>query len=107
MTQPFLSRRTCSSLRLMTLDEIDATGLIRESYNINGITLQECRSIFLDWAIRLPVGQDDKAALDFLLANYAPANPNHPMTQVLKDGLSRSGPAVRRGGRAARVAPQG
>jgi hypothetical protein len=107
MTEAFPSPLTCFSLRHMTLDDIDATGLIRESYNIDGITVQECRSIFLDWAIRLPVGQDDKVALDFLVATYGPVHPNHPMTQVLKDGLSRSGPAVRRGGRAARVAPQG
>ena len=38
----------------MTLDEIDRTGLIREAYAIEGIGPEECRSIFLDWAIKLP-----------------------------------------------------
>ena len=35
----------------MDLDEIDWKGLIRESYRIEGIEPEECRSIFLDWAI--------------------------------------------------------
>ena len=37
-----------------TLDDIDKSGLIREAYRIDGITPPECRSIFVDWAIKLP-----------------------------------------------------
>jgi len=30
---------------------IDPRGLIFESYRIDGITIEECRMIFLDWAL--------------------------------------------------------
>ena len=36
----------------MELAEADPKGLVRESYQIDGITVGECRSIFLDWALR-------------------------------------------------------
>ena len=42
----------------MELAKADPKGLVRESYNIDGITLGECRSIFLDWALSLILGQD-------------------------------------------------
>ena len=35
-------------------DPNDHKGLILEAYRIEGITLPECRSIFLDWALSLP-----------------------------------------------------
>ena len=43
--------------------EIDPRGLIYESYRIEGIRIEECRSIFLDWAMGLPPGADMRAAL--------------------------------------------
>jgi hypothetical protein len=36
--------------RALLLKEADPKGLVRESYRIEGITLGECRSIFVDWA---------------------------------------------------------
>ena len=36
----------------------DPKGLIREAYSIDGITKAECRSIFLDWALSLPLEND-------------------------------------------------
>jgi len=39
-----------------------------------------------------------------LLADYGSADPDHPMGQVLRDGLTAAPEARRRGGRAARVA---
>ncbi len=65
---------------------VDPKGLIRESYRIEGITVEECRSIFLDWALSLPEGQDNGPALSALLDTYAPDAPDHPMTQILRDG---------------------
>ena len=44
--------------RAVRLEEADPKGLVRESYNIEGITLGECRSIFMDWALSLPVGNE-------------------------------------------------
>ena len=87
----------------MTLDEIDKTGLIREAYRIEGITDAECRSIFVDWAIKLPTAIAPQAAIARLLAIYETAAPDHPMSVVLRAGLVEPDLPKRRGGRAARV----
>ncbi|TMV06469.1 hypothetical protein FGK63_15090 [Ruegeria sediminis] len=79
-------------------DPNDPKGLIREAYRIEGIGMPECRSIFLDWALSLPDGRDQAQALQNLHALYAPDAPDHPMTQVLNDGLSASQAPKRRGG---------
>ena len=84
-------------------DEIDRTGVIRESYRIEGITPAQCRSIFLDWALSLPMGADQGAAIRALLARHG-AEADHPMTAVLKAGLESATHTGRRGGRAARHA---
>ena len=49
--------------RAVRLDEADPKGLVRESYNIEGITLGECGSIFMDWALSLPVGPKDTGGM--------------------------------------------
>ncbi len=87
----------------MQLSEADPKGLVRESYAIEGITAGECRSIFMDWALSLPVDFHAPDALRVLIAEYAPKHPDHPMSKVLHDGLSAPDPARRKGGRAARV----
>ncbi|WP_170418385.1 hypothetical protein [Ruegeria arenilitoris] len=83
-------------------DPNDPKGLIREAYRIDGITLPECRSIFLDWALSLPDGRDQKQALTELHAVYTTQDADHPMTQVLREGLDTAQPPRRRGGWRAR-----
>jgi hypothetical protein len=90
--------------RAMKLSEADPKGLVRESYAIEGITAGECRSIFMDWALSLPVGSPVPDAARTLLAEYADRHPDHPMSTVLTDGLTVPEHPRRRGGRAARVA---
>ncbi len=85
----------------MSQAQNDPKGLIRESYRIEGITLGECRSIFLDWALSLPLGTDTRGPIKALLVTYDV--PDHPMTQVLTEGLAQVPEAKRRGGRAARL----
>lgn len=78
------------------VDPDDPKGLVREAYRIEGITLGECRSIFLDWALSLPAGADVAAAAG-RLAVGRPGN--HPMTPVLAEGARPGGTApARRGG---------
>ncbi|WP_271947514.1 hypothetical protein [Ruegeria faecimaris] len=79
-------------------DPNDHKGLIREAYRIDGITLPECRSIFLDWALSLPEGRDQRQALSDLHAIYAKDEVDHPMTQVLTEGLQSAQAPKRRGG---------
>ena len=83
-------------------DPNDHKGLIREAYRIDGITLPECRSIFLDWALSLPDGRDQKQALTELHAVYTAQDADHPMTQVLREGLDTAQAPRRRGGWRAR-----
>ncbi len=86
----------------MTLDQIDRTGLIREAYAIDGITDAECRSIFVDWAMKLPAGIDPAQAIAALLETYAADRADHPMTAVLRQGLTPVAAPRRRGGRKGR-----
>ncbi len=79
-------------------DPNDHKGLIREAYHIDGITLPECRSIFLDWALSLPADRDQKQALTDLHAAYSTRAADHPMTQVLAEGLQTAQAPRRRGG---------
>jgi len=87
----------------MELSKADPKGLVRESYAIDGITLGECRSIFIDWALSVPVGVDTAEALRSVLAHYLPANEDHPMTSVLTEALVAPAAPRRKGGRMGRV----
>lgn len=87
----------------MQLNEADPKGLVRESYRIEGITLGECRSILVDWALSLPVDAPMKEAIRVVMAEYALGAPDHPMSKVLEEGLMAPEAPKRRGGRVARV----
>lgn len=87
----------------MRSEEADPKGLVRESYRIEGITDGECRSIFVDWALSLPVGTDMRDAIRVVLASYGVAAPDHPMTAVMTAGLQEAPEPRRRGGRASRI----
>ncbi|MEM6407961.1 MAG: hypothetical protein AAF700_06030 [Pseudomonadota bacterium] len=80
----------------------DPKGLIHEAYQIQGITAGECRSIFLDWALSIPLEGDQTALIKALLSHYG-GDAEHPMTAVLKEGLGSAQKPRRRGGRSARV----
>ena len=82
----------------MARDPLDHKELIYESYRIEGIVPEECRSIFFDWALSLPDGQDQQAAIAVMIARYGDDNPDHPMTQVLRDGQGAAPKPRRRGG---------
>ena len=82
----------------MLREPIDPKDLIYDSYRIDGIDAGECRSIFLDWALSLPDTEETQDAIAQLLARYAPDNPDHPMTTVLRDGQAAAAKPKRRGG---------
>lgn len=86
-------------------DKDDPKALIREAYNIEGITLGECRTIFLDWALSIPMDQDTQLVIQRVLAQYSDQPDDHPMTQTLRDGLKSMDKPKRRGGWKSRPRP--
>jgi hypothetical protein len=76
----------------------DPKGLIHEAYRIDGITDGECRTIFLDWALSLPDGTDSRSVLAVLVDRYSADAADHPMTQVMREGLHAMSRTGRRGG---------
>ncbi len=87
----------------MKHDALDPKGLIREAYNIDGISYPECRSIFLDWALSIASDVDTHAAMQALEARHDA--PDHPMTQVLREGQAGMTAPRRRGGWRGRQRP--
>ncbi|GAB5445913.1 hypothetical protein [Gymnodinialimonas sp.] len=83
-------------------DPNDPKELIHEAFRIEGITIYECRSIFVDWALSVQV-TDHAPLIEALLARHAGDPDDHPMKTVLTEGLAAKPPSKRRGGRAARV----
>lgn len=79
-------------------DPLDRKGLIYEAYRIDGISESECRTIFLDWALSLPLEVDTATTIRALLARYQPDHADHPMTGVLTEGLGGMAAPRRRGG---------
>ena len=76
----------------------DPKGLVFESYRMEGLQIEECRTIFLDWALSLPMERDTHRAIKALIDTYGAEAPDHPMTQVLREGLVSMAAPRRRGG---------
>ena len=87
---------------MMKGDYNDPKALIRESFNIEGINIEECRSIFLDWALSLPNDVDAKKIIPLLIEKYNDKK-DHPMLLTLREGLITTVSPTRRGGRRGRL----
>ena len=87
---------------MMKGDYNDPKALIRESFNIEDINIEECRSIFLDWALSLPNDVDAKKIIPLLLEQYNDKE-EHPMLLTLREGLITTVSPIRRGGRRGRL----
>ena len=87
---------------MMKGDYNDPKALIRESFNIEGINIEECRSIFLDWALSLPNDIDAKKIIPLLIDKYNDKK-EHPMLLTLREGLITTVSPTRRGGRRGRL----
>ncbi|MFL2775359.1 MAG: hypothetical protein ACJZ84_05260 [Paracoccaceae bacterium] len=87
---------------MMKGDYNDPKALIRESFNIEGINIEECRSIFLDWALSLPNDVDAKKIIPLLIDKYNDKK-EHPMLLTLREGLITTVSPTRRGGRRGRL----
>ena len=68
----------------------DEKGLIFEAYNIENIDSSSCRVIFFDWLISLDQSINQVEAITELLNSYSSSFPNHPMTELLMEGLKKT-----------------
>ena len=68
----------------------DEKGLIFEAYNIENIDSSSCRVIFFDWLISLDQSINQGEAITDLLKAYSSRFPNHPMTELLIEGLKKN-----------------
>ena len=82
----------------MLESQVKARGLIFEAYNMVTVSEAECRSIFLDWALGVPIEKDTQEVITKLLLVYEMAAPDHPMTETLREGLKTLASPRRRGG---------
>lgn len=80
----------------------DPRGLIREAYRIDGISMADCRSVFLDWALGLANEHPSDEAVRALLTHHADQPDDHPMTTVLRESLETAARPRRRGGASGR-----
>ena len=87
-----MANSTCDTAK------VDPKGLILESYRIEGVTQAECRSIFFDWAMGPEPGAGSVDQIKVLLSLYSEEFPDHPMTEVLREGLGTADRPKRRGG---------
>lgn len=82
----------------------DPKGLIKDAFAIAHIRPEECRSIFLDWALSVPAEHDTQQEVARLLAHYGVLHPaDHPMLQTLHAAQGVAKAPRRRGGRKARL----
>ena len=68
----------------------DEKGLIFEAYNIENIDSSSCRVIFFDWLVSLDQRINQREAITELLKAYSSRFPNHPMTELLMEGLKKT-----------------
>ena len=76
----------------------DPGGLIFEAYRIEDLSEPDARTIFFDWAMGSGAREDLAEDVKALLSVYGEAHPDHPMTAVLQEGLTRAPSPKRRGG---------
>ena len=74
----------------MEYNQLDPKKLIAESYKIVGITGSECRSIFLDWALSIPLDSDSRLMALELYDHYRQVERDHPMTLLLKSSSNKT-----------------
>ncbi|MEM0921810.1 MAG: hypothetical protein AAGI13_02120 [Pseudomonadota bacterium] len=78
-----------------TVHPHDPRDLIGESLRIEGIGVEDCRSIFFDWALGLEEGIDPAIAAQSLLDAHDPPG-DHPMTDLLREAVTRTATPRRR-----------
>jgi hypothetical protein len=83
--------------------DLDPRGLISEAYRMEDVTEADCRVIFLDWVMGARDRRIGPTEIARLLELHAESAPDHPMTKVLREGMTSISVAPgRKGGSRAR-----
>jgi len=78
----------------------DTRGLIADALSMEGLSVEENRAIFFDWAFGLKEPeQAAEAARDLLELHRTPENADHAMIALLKDAANGAAPSRGRTGR--------
>ena len=84
--------------------EWDHRGLIADALAMEGLSVEENRAIFFDWAFGLPDPEKAaEAAKALLVLHRTEENADHAMIRLLEDGAAGSAVARGRTGRRRRV----
>ena len=84
--------------------EWDRRGLIADALAMEGLSVEENRSIFFDWAFGLAEPERAReAAAALLTLHRTDANADHPMILLLEEASTGTARAARRGGRRERT----
>jgi hypothetical protein len=68
----------------MMSHKYDRSGVVYDSFIIKEITIEQCRSIFLEWYMGLPEECDLPEIVKCLLNDYKDvADANHPMYELM------------------------
>ncbi len=79
---------------------IDPRGVIFQSYQIENLTIEEARSIFLEWVLT-DLKMDQNEGCTQLWDLYGKMHPQHPMSTLISEGMEFDSnlKARRKGGR--------
>ena len=78
----------------------DTRGLVADALVMEGLSVEENRAIFFDWAFGLAEPeQAAQASRDLLALHRTPKNADHPMISLLEDAANGAAPRRGRTGR--------
>ena len=77
----------------------DPRGLIADALELEGLSIAEYRSIFLDWALGTEIDSDIRLLARELHAQYVVEHPDHPIVELLANCRDELSPGYRRRGR--------
>lgn len=65
---------------------LDPAGLFRDAFSIKNISKEDCKVIFLNWVVANTSTNSMQSNIISLLEEYGTRFPDHPMTEILKEG---------------------
>jgi len=77
------------------LKQADPKNTFGKAYSMPDLTVEECRTVFLEWVISIE-GENSASYVTAVLEEFSPAYPTHPLTQLLQAALQGRAVSKRR-----------